>query len=396
MKTNVKNIPYGRQNIIQDDIDQVISVLKSDFLTQGPAVPKFEKAIQNKVGANFSCATNSATSALHVSCLALGVQKNDLVWTSPNSFVASSNAAIYCGAMVDFVDIDPLTLNMCVETLQEKLENAKKINKLPKVVIPVHFGGLPVNMKRIFELSQEYKFKIIEDASHALGAFYTDPIDKSKYFVGSCTHSDITVFSFHPIKMITTAEGGMAITNDPELSRKLHLFRSHGITADKSFFHDRPEDEIWNYQQLELGYNYRMNDIQASLGISQLKRLDYFLERRRKIATNYNLAVKKLPVNTQLYTDSSSYHLYCIIINELLTSKDQKSLFKHLYSNHISANLHYIPIYLQPYYRKLGFKAGYCPNSESYYKGCVSLPIFPQLSTLEFDHVINTLKSFFE
>ena len=396
MKSKIKkNIYYGRQTISGDDVDAVISVLNSDFLTQGPCVPKFQENVNRRVDVEFACATNSATSALHISCLALGVGSGDTVWTSPNSFVASSNAALYCGASVDFVDIDPLTLNICVDSLQEKLHAAKLTNSLPKVIIPVHFAGLPCDMESIFRLSREYGFRIIEDASHALGASYSVEKLDNTISVGSCRHSDITVFSFHPVKMITTGEGGMALTNDPTLFQRLNFFRSHGITSEKSMFDERPENEIWNYQQIDLGFNYRMTDIHAALGISQLTKLDFFLNRRREIAENYNKAFESLPVYGQDHSENSSYHLYVINLSDLSQNKNQKKLFEHLHSNSVGANLHYIPIYLQPFYRKLGFKPGYCPNAEDYFRRCVSLPIFPSLSKCEFDHVVETIKDFF-
>ncbi|MDB4593261.1 UDP-4-amino-4,6-dideoxy-N-acetyl-beta-L-altrosamine transaminase [Paracoccaceae bacterium] len=391
-----KMIPYGRQEIFKEDIDAVVSVLKSDFLTQGPCVPNFQGAVENKIGVKFSCATNSATSALHISCLALGVGPGDSVWTSPNSFVASSNAALYCGASVDFIDINSETLNIDVLALEEKLRVAKRLNNLPKVVIPVHFAGLPCDMIRISELSHEYGFKIIEDASHALGASYFDKLNSAESLIGSCDHSDICVLSFHPIKMITTGEGGMATTNDSKLFERLLLFRSHGVTSNKKLFDKRPKGELWNYQQIELGFNYRMTDIHAALGISQLKKLDYFLEQRRDVASQYFARLTELPITIQAQTSKSSHHLYTICINPDLTSKSQKQAFDHFLDMGIGANLHYIPIYLQPFYENLGFRRGYCPNAEFYFRNCLSLPIFTTLRRSEIDYVVNTLFEFFQ
>lgn len=369
-------IPYGRQDISKDDIESVIDVLKSDFLTQGPMVPLFEEKVSQYCDVKYASAVNSATSALHVACLSLDVGKDDMVWTSPNTFVASSNAALYCGASVDFVDIDPNTYNMSVECLEEKLVYSKKNNKLPKVVIPVHQSGQSCDMEAIYNLSKEYGFYIIEDASHAIGAKYKN----NK--VGSCKFSDISIFSFHPVKMITSGEGGMALTNNAETNRKLKLFRSHGITSDKSYMSPRDDDELWNYQQLELGYNYRMTDIQAALGVSQLNRIDEFVEKRRSIAARYDELLFDLPLKIP-YQDPnsySSYHLYLIKLNLNELEKSQIEIYSELREEGILVNLHYIPVYLQPYYSKLGFKKGYCPESENYFKSILSIPIYTSLS----------------
>jgi len=369
-------IPYGRQDISKDDIESVIDVLKSDFLTQGPMVPLFEEKVSQYCDVKYASAVNSATSALHVACLSLDVGKDDMVWTSPNTFVASSNAALYCGASVDFVDIDPNTYNMSVECLEEKLVYSKKNNKLPKVVIPVHQSGQSCDMEAIHNLSKEYGFYIIEDASHAIGAKYKN----NK--VGSCKFSDISIFSFHPVKMITSGEGGMALTNNAEINRKLKLFRSHGITSDKSYMSSRDEDELWNYQQLELGYNYRMTDIQAALGVSQLNRIDEFVEKRRSIAARYDELLFDLPLKIPYQDPSSysSYHLYLIKLNLNELEKSQIEIYSELREEGILVNLHYIPVYLQPYYSKLGFKKGYCPESENYFKSILSIPIYTSLS----------------
>ena len=345
-------IPYGRQDVTEKDIVEVEKVLRSDFLTQGPTVPKFENSVANYCSATYGIAVNSATSALHISCLALGLNKGDWLWTSPNTFVASANCALYCEAYIDFVDIDSKTYNMSVNSLKEKLIYAEKVGKLPKIVIPVHFAGQPCDMVSIYELSKRFGFKIIEDASHAIGASY------DKFKVGSCVHSDITVFSFHPVKIITTAEGGMALTNDKKISEKLYRLRSHGITNDKNKMETRPKDEIWNYQQIELGYNYRMNDIQAALGLSQMKRLDKYINRRHEIVNHYNTELKNFPLTLPWQSPSSysSYHLYPILIKKKPGLKSQIQVYNELIENNISANLHYIPVHRHPYYKNLGFK----------------------------------------
>ena len=369
-------IPYGRQDINKDDIDYVIDVLKSDFLTQGPQVPLFESKVAGYCKSKFAVAVNSATSALHISCLALGLGKGDWLWTSPNSFVASANCGLYCGAKVDFVDIDPQTYNLCVKKLEKKLIEAKKNNKLPKIVIPVHFAGQSCDMKRIHSLSKEFGFNIIEDASHAIGGKY---LNKN---VGCCQYSDITVFSFHPVKIITTCEGGMALTNNENLSNRMLHLRTHGITNNKSIMLPRPKDEIWNYQQIELGLNYRMTDLHAALGSSQMTRLDDFVSSRHDIAIKYDEAFKKMPLTTPFQsTDSySSYHLYPICIKKTQTNKTQQQLYKALIKNGVAANLHYLPVYRHPYYESLGFEKGYCPNAENYFKSAISIPMFPAMT----------------
>ena len=369
-------IPYGRQDISQADIDSVVAILRSDWLTQGPMVPKFEQAIAEYVGANYGVATNSATSALHIACLSLDLGPGDWLWTSPNTFVASANSGLYCGARVDFVDIDPHTYNMSVESLAEKLEQAKAKNQLPKIVIPVHFSGQSCDMEAIHALAQQYQFRVIEDASHAIGGKYRNE------FVGNCRYSDITVFSFHPVKIITTGEGGMAITNDSELAERMMRYRSHGITSKKELMQARPAEEIWNYQQLDLGYNYRMTDLQAALGISQLSRLEEFLKRRREIAHYYQEAFAKLPIILPWQQPDvvSSYHLFQIRVRERDCGKSQRQVYNDLLQAGIGVNLHYIPVYRQPFYERIGFKAGYCPEAELHHQEAISIPIYAALT----------------
>lgn len=382
-------IPYAKQDITDDDVEAVIDILKSDWLTQGPKTQEFEKKISDYAGVKFSTAVNSATSALHLSCLALGVGEGDWVWTSPNTFVASANCAIYCGAKVDFVDINPKTYNIDVASLAQKLEIAKKKNILPKVVIPVHFAGQPCDMIKIQELGKIYNFKIIEDASHAIGARYN--INKEKFSkVGSCNHSDITVFSFHPVKIITTAEGGIATTNNEEINNKLKILRTNGVTRDKSFMEFKSEEK-WYYEQIDLGYNYRMNELQAALGCQQLERIDGYISSRHEIAKVYNKELSNLNINLP-YQESKSYssfHLYVITFNDEI---NQKIIFNKLRNQDIGVNVHYIPVHTQPYYRKMGFKFGDFPNSEKYYKRAISLPMYPNLPKDNQLYVIDCLK----
>jgi|TARA_B110000459_G_scaffold197083_1_gene240013 UDP-4-amino-4,6-dideoxy-N-acetyl-beta-L-altrosamine transaminase len=380
-------IPYGKQNINQADIDSVIDVLQSDFLTQGPQVPLFEKKVSDYCDSKFGVAVNSASSALHIACLALGLERGDWLWTSANTFIASSNCALHCGAQVDFVDIDPRTFNMSVECLAEKLVLAEKEGKLPKIVIPVHMCGQSCDMAGIHELSQKYGFKIIEDASHAIGGKY-----KNKA-IGSCHYSDISVFSYHPVKIITTGEGGMALTNNPELADRMQRYRCHGITSDASRMQPRPAKEIWNYQQIDLGFNYRMTDIHAALGLSQMNRLDKFVAKRHAIASEYEELLSNLPVTTPWqHPDSySAFHLYIIRLKLDQISKTQRDVFSELYTAGIGVNLHYIPVYRQPYYEQLGFKAGYCPEAERYYAEVLSLPLYFGLTKLQQDQVVNAL-----
>ncbi len=382
-------IPYGKQDIEQTDIDSVVDVLKSEFLTQGPQVPLFEKTVSDYCGSKFGVAVNSATSALHIACLALGLGKNDWLWTSPNTFVASANCGLYCGANVDFVDIDPMTYNMSVDALTIKLKKAEKLGKLPKIVVPVHFAGQPCNMPAIYSLSKRYDFKIIEDASHAIGASY----NKTK--VGSCAHSDITVFSFHPVKIITTAEGGMTLTNDEEVYSRISRFRTHGITNDKTKMEERPKNEIWNYQQIDLGFNYRMNDIQAALGLNQMKRVDKFVNSRTKIAKYYNNELKDLPLTIpwQAPYAHSSYHLYPILINSNKCGKTQRQVYDELRKKDIAVNLHYTPVHRHPYYANLGFKKNDFPIAEKFHQEVISIPIYPSLQDKHKDYVVKTLRN---
>jgi UDP-4-amino-4,6-dideoxy-N-acetyl-beta-L-altrosamine transaminase len=378
-------IPYGRQDISEEDIQAVVDVLKSDFLTQGPVVPKFENKVAHYCGTKYAFAVNSATSALHIACMALNVQKGDLVWTSPITFVASANCALYCRADLDFVDIDPLTYNMSVKGLAEKLQLAEKAGRLPKVVIPVHLSGQPCEMDKIYSLSLQYGFKIIEDASHGIGGKYKgEPI-------GNCKYSDITVFSFHPVKIITTCEGGMCMTNTPELASKLGRLRSHGITRQPSEMTHAP-DGPWYYQQIDLGYNYRMTDVQAALGLSQMGRLDEFVNKRHIIANRYN----ELLLNSEVITpfqhpDSySGLHLYIIRIKKD-SNVTHLELFDKLRTAGILVNLHYIPVYSQPYFQQFGYIPENFPESQNYYATAISLPMYYSLSEQEQDFVVEMI-----
>ncbi len=384
-------IPYGRQDINADDIRAVVEVLQSDHLTQGPAVPAFEKAVAGFCGAKYGVAVNSATSALHIACLALGVGPGDMVWTSPITFVASANCALFCGASVDFVDIDPDTYNLSVAALALKLEAAEKAGRLPKVVIPVHLCGQSCDMAAIHALGQRYGFRIIEDASHAIGGKYQGMP------VGGCRFSDVTVFSFHPVKIITTGEGGMAVTNDPQLASVMSRLRSHGITRDECEMTHAP-DGPWYYQQLELGFNYRMTDIQAALGLSQMRRLGEFVERRALIAQRYDEMLAGLPLTIPRRRNdvSSAWHLYVVRLCLVRCRMSHAESFRALRDAGIGVNLHYIPVYLQPHYRNLGFQAGHCPEAELYYSGAISLPMFAGLAEDQQDRVCRTLKSILE
>jgi len=382
-------IPYGRQDVDQADIDAVVDVLKSDFLTQGPVTPKFEDAVATYCGVKHAVSVNSATSALHIACLALGVGAGDRVWTSPITFVASANCALYCGASVDFVDIDPLTYNMSVTALEEKLINAEKLGRLPKVLIPVHLTGQSCEMEAIHLLSKKYGFKIIEDASHAIGGRYQNVA------VGSCKYSDITVFSFHPVKIITTAEGGLALTNATDLARKMELFRSHGITREAAEMVGA-SDGPWYYQQIELGFNYRMTELQAALGLSQMTRLDQFVQVRHQIFEQYNSQLDQghIQLPWQHPDTYSSLHLYVVRVKATPTLS-RLDIFNQLRSAGIGVNLHYIPVYLQPYYRKLGFEVGHCRNAEQYYAEAISLPMYTQLDIEKQQYVSNVLNGVF-
>jgi UDP-4-amino-4,6-dideoxy-N-acetyl-beta-L-altrosamine transaminase len=373
-------IPYGRQEITEKDIESVVDVLRSDFLTQGSVVPKFEHKLCEYTGAENAIAVNSCTSALHIACLALNLGPGDILWTSPISFVASANCGLYCGASVDFVDIDPNTALLSIKKLEEKLQYAKKKGKLPKIVIPVHFGGQPCDMKEIYALSKKYNFKIIEDAAHAIGAKYQDKL------IGSCQYSDITVFSFHPVKIITTGEGGVAMTNNLQLSDRMRLLRSHGITRDVSKMKNKP-DGAWYYEQIDLGFNYRMTDIQAALGISQLNRIEQYVSRRNEIAEWYNKKFRTTDISPlmQKMGRSSAYHLYVILIKGGRQQRDV--LYNYLLKNDIGVNLHYIPVYKHPFFNKNSC----LENAEYYYKHAISLPIYPTISSKDLNKVVDKI-----
>ena len=375
-------IPYGRQNISKADIDSVIEVLKSDWLTQGPTVERFEQEVAQYCGAAHGVAVMNATCALHLACLALGVGKDDRVWTSPNTFLASANCALYCGAEVDFVDICDKTYNMSVIALEEKLRKAKQANKLPKVVIPVHFSGQSCDMRSIKKLADEYGFKIIEDASHAIGGRYlNEPVGNGRY-------SDIIIFSFHPVKIMTTGEGGLALTHDKKLAAKIRLLRSHGMTRDETLM-TQPSEGAWYYEQVDLGFNDRITDIQCALGLSQLKRVDEFVKKRHELAAIYTQNLKGLPLILP-YQDPNTYsafHLYVI------QTAERKAVFDHLKSANIGVNVHYIPVHLQPYYRQLGFKAGDFPVAEAYYQQTITLPLYYDLTPTQQNYVIESLKN---
>jgi UDP-4-amino-4,6-dideoxy-N-acetyl-beta-L-altrosamine transaminase len=380
-------IPYGRQEITQTDIDAVVSVLQSEQLTQGPVVPKFEQAVARHVGAKHAVAVNSATSALHIACLALGLRQDDWLWTTPVTFVASANCGLYCGAQVDFVDIDPRTYNLCPVALEAKLDRAEKMGKLPKVVVAVHLCGQPCEMLAIQALSKKYGFKIVEDASHAIGGQYKDD------FIGNCRYSDITVFSFHPVKIITSAEGGMALTNSDELAHRMALLRSHGITRDPGQMTHVP-DGPWYYQQIDLGFNFRMTDLQAALGLSQMQRLSAYVARRHELAKRYDQRLANLPVTTpwQHPDGYSALHLYVIKLRLGEINRSHREVFDRLREKGIGVNLHYIPVHLQPFYQRMGFRRGDFPAAERYYDEAISLPIYPALEPSQQDQVIAALE----
>jgi len=380
-------IPYAKQDISDGDIDSVIEVLKSDFLTQGNKVPLFEDIISERVGAKYALAANSATSCLYLSCLSLGLSKEDILWTSPITYVASANCALYCGAEVDFVDIDPLTWNISVEILEEKLKTARKIKKVPKILVLVHLAGNPCDLQKVFDLSKEYGFSIIEDASHALGSKY------SGEHIGSSVYSDISVFSFHPVKNITTGEGGMILTNNQKLSEKIHLYRSHGITRDTKKMINK-EEGLWYYEQLLLGFNFRMSDIHAALGISQMNSLDKFISKRNELSQIYTEELKGLPLTIQRVRkeDLSAWHIFVIRLKLSELKLSRLEIYNSLRNKGIGVNVHYIPVHLHPFYKNLGFNKGDFPNSENYYDGAITIPMFTKLKKKEIKYVIQALK----
>ena len=379
-------IPYGRQDITENDIEAVIEVLRSDFLTQGPTIKKFEDKVSEYCGSSHAFALNSATSALHVACLALDVGPGDLVWTSPITFVASSNCALYCGAKIDFVDIDPLTYNICCDQLRVKLCLAKLNGTLPKAVIPVHLTGQSCDMESIRQLSEEYGFSVIEDASHAVGGRYKDDA------IGSCKYSDICVFSFHPVKIITTGEGGMALTNNSQLAQKIGQLRSHGITRDPEQLSNK-DPEPWWYEQIDLGLNYRMTDIQAALGLSQMSRLDQYVAIRNQLAQRYDELLAKLPVIVPAQEKDcySSRHLYVVRLKLDEIDKSRRQVFESLREQGVGVQIHYIPVPSQPYYKNLGFSDEDYPHGLSYYQEAISLPLFPTMTTEQQDKIVSVL-----
>lgn len=401
-------IPYGRQEITNADIEAVVEVLRSDMITQGPVVPRFEQAVADYCGASHAVAANSGTSALHLACRALDVGPGDTLWTSPITFVASANCALYCGLDVDFVEIDPHTYNISVQALEEKLQEAERSGQLPQVVVPVHMCGQPCEMEAIHGLSEKYGFRIIEDACHAVGARYKgEP-------VGNCRYSDIAVFSFHPVKLITTGEGGMAVTNNAELADRMALLRNHGITRDQEKFENTGTIEYssekapetsqsshlhtflpsYYYEQIDMGYNYRMTDIQAALGLSQLQRLEDYVSRRQKLAERYDLLLADLPVSLpkQHQDSSSAWHLYVIRLQLDRINYSRKRVFEYLREQGVGVNVHYIPVHTQPYYRKMGFEPGMFPEAERYYRKAITLPLFPAMSEEEQDQVVQVFR----
>lgn len=381
-------IPYGRQEITPEDIDAVVAVLRSDFLTQGPAVPKFEATVAGYCGASHALAVNSATSALHIACLALDLGPGDILWTTPITFVASANCGLYCGAEVDFVDIDPRTYNLCPTALEKKLIAAEQAGRLPKIVVPVHLCGQSCDMEAIALLAKRFGFKVIEDASHAIGGRYKNrPI-------GNCAYSDITIFSFHPVKIITTAEGGMAVTNNAMLADKMALLRSHGITRDPAQM-TKPADGPWYYEQIDLGFNYRMTELQAALGSSQMSRLDKYVARRHEIAQRYDQILVGLPVIApwQHPDTYSGLHLYVIQLDQHGSGKSHLAVFERLRELGVGVNLHYIPVHTQPYYQKMGFRAGQFPAAEAYYAQAISLPMYPTMTEAQQDAVVDALRN---
>lgn len=383
----IKPIPYGRQSVSEQDIQSVIDVLRSEWLTQGPAIDQFEKAVADYCVTKYAVAVNSATSALHIACIAAGLGTGDRLWTSPNTFVASANCGLYCGAEVNFVDIDPLTYNLSVDALEEKLKEAEQKGSLPKIVIPVHFSGQSCEMTKIYDLAKRYGITVIEDASHAIGGRYKGNI------IGSCAFSDMTIFSFHPVKIITTGEGGMVLTNREDLYEKLIRLRSHGITRNPQLMEGESHGP-WYYQQIDLGFNYRMTDIQAALGTSQMSRLDEFVGRRQLLAQRYYVGLKDLPlILPWQHPDTfSAFHLYVIRLKLKEINKTHRQVFEELRSEGIGVNLHYIPVHTQPYYRQSGFKQGDFPEAERYYSEAISLPIYYDLTDEDQDIVFDKVK----
>jgi UDP-4-amino-4,6-dideoxy-N-acetyl-beta-L-altrosamine transaminase len=381
-------IPYGRQWIDDADIQAVVETLRSDWLTQGPAVGKLESAIADLCHVPHAVAVNSATSALHIACLAIGAGPGDVVWTVPNTFVASANCARLCGADVDFVDIDPRTYNISLPALEQKLRESRAAGRVPKAVIPVHFSGRAPDQEAIWKLAEDYGFRVIEDASHSVGATHTgEP-------VGSCRWSDIAVFSFHPVKIVTTAEGGLATTRDAAFAERMARLRTHGITKDQQLL-SRKDEGGWYYEQIELGLNYRLTDMQAALGLSQLRRLGAFLSRRRELVARYDRLLAELPVTRPLIDvlDDSAWHLYVIRIDAQRAGKTRRQVYDAMRAAGIGVQVHYIPVHLQPYYRALGFKPGHCPEAERYSEEALSLPLYPAMSDAEQDQVVEALKA---
>jgi UDP-4-amino-4,6-dideoxy-N-acetyl-beta-L-altrosamine transaminase len=381
-------IPYGRQTISEDDIQAVVDVLRSDFLTQGQVVPQFEQALADYVHAQYAVAVNSGTSALHLACLTLGLGVGDYLWTSPNTFVASANCGLYCGAQVDFVDIDPGTYNISITALAKKLALAEQLGTLPKIVVPVHFAGQSCDMQAIAQLAKQYGFYVIEDASHAIGGQY------QQQAIGCCRYADITVFSFHPVKIITTAEGGVAVTNQSQLAENMQQLRSHGITRDANRMTHKP-DGPWYYQQQDLGFNYRMTELQAALGLSQLNRLSEFIERRHQLARQYQSLLALLPVGyqQQIEQSHSAWHLFVIRLQLTQINKNRQQVFTELREMGIGVNVHYIPVHLQPYYQQLGFKLGDFPKAEHYYQEAISLPLFFDLTDKQQSYIVECLST---
>lgn len=384
----MSQIPYGRQSVDQSDIDAVIEVLQSDWLTQGPSVERFEDALKEHVGARHAIAVSSGTAALHIAAIAGGLGPGKTLWTSPNTFVASANCALYCGAGVDFVDIDPLDGNMCAQRLAEKLETAARQDNLPNVVVPVQFAGQACDMEAIGRLARKYGFRVIEDAAHAVGGR-----DRAGRRIGACDDSDMTAFSFHPVKIITTGEGGAVTTNDPELASRLRVARTHGITRDPALIDDELEGP-WAYRQIEVGYNYRLTDLQAALGLSQIRRIEEFVDRRNALARRYDVLLADLPLRPLPVHDGarSAYHLYVVRLDEAAAGRSRRELFEALAAAGIRCQVHYIPVHLQPVYRRLGFGPGDFPEAEAYYREALTLPLYPAMTDADQDRVVETLR----